>query len=380
MKKMFYGSLLCFALFEVLNVYFIMPMPGISQEINSLDFAYFLYTWRWIFRAVFLALIVLGFRHAFRSSAWIPVISLLAVLALGYVINFNMAADSMFRQPGVLKMNAVDQNSVGNEKLVIGISLNGEARAYPIQFIGYHHQVRDSIAGKPVMVTYCTVCRTGRVFEPLVEGKPETFRLVGMDHYNAMFEDGSTGSWWRQVTGEAVAGKLKGKRLPEFPSMQTTLAKWIALHPNSLVMQADPAFRASYDSMGTYEKGKPTGRLTRRDTASWQEKSWVIGVETGFASKAFDWNRLQKEKLIHDEVGGKPVLVALAEDNASFVVLERIKKEQVFRIQNDTLISDFGRYSFSGRAIDSGWQDLNRLNGYQEYWHSWQSFHPATKR
>lgn len=380
MKKLFYASLVCLGLFEVLNVYFIMPMPGISQQVNSLDFAYFLYTWRWMFRAILLAFIVLGFRQAFHSSRWIPVISLLAVLALVYVINFNMAADRMFLQPGLLEMKAIDQNKVGTEKLIIGISFNGEARAYPIQFIGYHHQVRDRIAGKPVMVTYCTVCRTGRVFEPLVDGKTEAFRLVGMDHFNAMFEDLSTRSWWRQVTGEAVAGKLKGKRLPEFPSMQTTLAKWIALHPTTLIMQADPRFQASYDSMGTYEKGKLTGRLTRRDTASWQEKSWVIGVEAGFASKAFDWNRLQKERLIHDSVGGKPVIVALGEDNASFVVLERMNKEQVFRMQNDTLISDFGRYSFTGKAIDSGWQDLHRLKGYQEYWHSWKTFHPATSR
>ena len=43
------------------------------------------------------------------------------------------------------------------------------------------------------MVTYCTVCRTGRVFSPIVEGQPETFRLVGMDHFNAMFEDEGTG-------------------------------------------------------------------------------------------------------------------------------------------------------------------------------------------
>jgi hypothetical protein len=67
------------------------------------------------------------------------------------------------------------------------------------------HQVRDSINHIPVMVTYCTVCRTGRIYNPIVNGKAETFRLVGMDHFNAMFEDATTKSWWRQSTGECIA-------------------------------------------------------------------------------------------------------------------------------------------------------------------------------
>ena len=52
-----------------------------------------------------------------------------------------------------------------------------------------------------------------------------------MDHFNAMLEDNTTKSWWRQVTGEAVAGKLKGQQLPEVYSTQTTLKHWLELHP-----------------------------------------------------------------------------------------------------------------------------------------------------
>jgi hypothetical protein len=48
------------------------------------------------------------------------------------------------------------------------------------------------------------------VFSPVVDGRSETFRLVGMDHFNAMFEDASTHSWWRQANGEAIAGPSKG--------------------------------------------------------------------------------------------------------------------------------------------------------------------------
>ena len=134
------------------------------------------------------------------------------------------------------------ENKVDSGRLVIGVKINDEAKAYPIRFLGYHHQVQDTLGGEPIMVTYCTVCRTGRVFEPMVNGKYEKFRLVGMDHFNAMFEDVTTKSWWRQVTGEAITGKLKGQICLKYSSTQTSLTQWLQLYPNSLIMQADSDF------------------------------------------------------------------------------------------------------------------------------------------
>jgi hypothetical protein len=380
MKKTFYIGLLSLALFEIANVYFIMPMPGGSQEVNSLDAAYFLYQWRWVFRILSGIFILLGLKSALNSSKWLPMLGILTVLGVAYAVNFKMAADTMFYQPTLLQLENGVRNVVSADKLVLGIAHNGQAKAYPIQFLGYHHQVRDSIGGKPVMVTYCTVCRTGRVFEPIVNGQVEAFRLVGMDHFNAMFEDKTTQSWWRQATGEAVTGQLKGQQLPEFPSLQTTLEKWTALYPQTLVMQPDKQFQTEYDSMRTYERGKLVGKLTRRDTASWQKKSWVIGIEDGNDSKALDWNQLQKERIIHDFVGKKPIVIAVAKDSFSFIAFERVQANQVFILKNDTLITAENRYTFIGEGIDKKGQNLKRLNAYQEYWHSWQTFHPKTKR
>ena len=47
MKNLFYPGLVGLALFEVLNVYFIMPMPG-SQQMDSLDTAYFLHSYHFV--------------------------------------------------------------------------------------------------------------------------------------------------------------------------------------------------------------------------------------------------------------------------------------------------------------------------------------------
>ncbi len=237
----FYIAVVGFILFELANVYFIMPLPG-SQVSERISLAYFLHSYRWVFRFIFGLTIFLHVRNAWTASRYLSALLLMALLAILYMTQQRMAADTMFYQPKDLRLADINTNEVSQDKIVLGIVHQNEARAYPIQFLGYHHQVPDTIAGMPVMVTYCTVCRTGRVFQPIVNGHQETFRLVGMDHYNAMFEDKSSGSWWRQVTGEAVAGPRKGEFLPEWPSIQTSLKTWLTLYPNSLIMQPDTHF------------------------------------------------------------------------------------------------------------------------------------------
>lgn len=372
MKKIFYTGLVGLLLFEICNVYFIMPMPG-SQQMNSINLAYFLYQWRWLFRTLFAVMIIIGVYKSQWEKKWIPLISLLVSASIICMVNFQMAADHMFYKPQQVLMATAAANKVDTGRLVIGIVNNGEAKAYPIRFLGYHHQVQDSIGGKPVLVTYCTVCRTGRVYEPKVNGKPEQFRLVGMDHFNAMLEDATTKSWWRQATGEAITGKLKGQKLPEFFSTQTSLTEWLVLNPTSLVMQEDPSFVNEYDTTGKFESGKSTSKLTGTDSLSWKDKSWVIGVKAGKEKKAFDWNQLLIERIINDTIDGKNIVVVLAQDDKSFFAFERPDTKTVFRLQNDTIVGDAHLYRINGKAIDNS-TALKPLPAYQEFWHSWKFF------
>jgi hypothetical protein len=378
MKKLYYSGLAGLSLFELLSIYFIMPMPG-SQRIDSLGVAYFLHTSRWIFRVAFVLTIAAGAIPTFRSRRkWLPVTAALAAVAVVWVLNFQMTADKIFRQPEKLALRPRRESSVKEGSMVIGIENNGQARAYPIRFLVYHHQVQDTIGGKPVIVTYCSVCRTGRVFEPLVNGHLEKFRLVGMDHFNAMFEDATTHSWWRQATGEAVAGSMKGAKLPEVAASQLSLRKWLDLHPDSLVMQPDESSEENYDTEGRFERGKSQGDLTRTDPGSWKEKSWVLGVQIGSVSKAYDWNHLKTKRIINDLVGQVPVVLVLSRDQNSFAAFQRPEASWVFTLNGD-IISAFGQhYDLSGRNLDAPTDHLAMVDAHQEFWHSWRTFHPGT--
>lgn len=374
---------------EILRVYFIMPFPG-SQRSNTIEIAYFLNNYIWWFRVLGLTLFVPPMLYIFGNSKWWKkiLLGLFVVLygAVFYMFNFKFLADKMFIQPQHKILATVAANKIDSNKLIIGVALNGEAKAYPIEIIGYHHQVQDTIGGEPVMITYCSVCRTGRVFSPFVNRRFQHFRLVGMDHFNAMFEDEDTKSWWRQVTGVAIAGPLKGTALKEIPSEQMRLGAWISKYPNTLIMQPDDLFTKQYKGLEGFDEGTINSGLEKRDSGSWQFKSWVIGVAKDGHAKAYDWNELVKQRVINDTFQNMPLVLSLENDNRSFHVWNRQVNDKLLNFTFDaatqTLKDGVGNsvWNMNGECVEGGLKGskLSVVQSYQEFWHSWQSFHPGT--
>ena len=374
---------------EILRVYFIMPFPG-SQLHTTIGLAYFLNRSIYFFRVIGVLLIVVPLYHYWvqgktREKIFSGIFILLYAFIF-YFSNFIARADKMFVQSRHKTFTSEENNQVDGQDIVIGVSLNGEAKAVPVNIIGYHHQVLDSVGGQPVMFTYCTVCRSGRAFSPFVNGHYEKFRLVGMDHFNAMFEDGGTRSWWAQENGEAIAGPLKGQFLAEIPSQQMTLKEWVIDHPHTLILQPDSEFAAKYAGLKNYDYGLMKNDLEYTDHNSWQLKSWVVGVTANKKDKAYDWNDLKKLRMINDTIDKIPVLLVLQEDSMSFHTFNReVNKENLYFEWNNNLKSVVDTVTHStwnnkGECIDGAMKgkQLKPLPSYLEYWHSWKHFHPAT--
>lgn len=368
---LFLAGILLLIVPEVLRVYYIMPFPGsqedVATDLRQVDIAYWLHTNIWWVRLVGLALIIRPCLHYIRHGNWWKRLAVVLPVALAatvfYLFNFKFMADKMFLAVEHKSLVKAVVNDANANDLVIAVERNGDARAYPIELVGYHHQVLDTIGGEAVMVTYCTVCRTGRAFSPVVNGEPDAFRLVGMDHYNAMFEDSRTKSWWRQVSGECIEGPLKGAVLPEVPSVQLTRGEFAQLHPQGLVMRPDPAFIKEYEDLKAYDEGTMVSSLEGRDTASWQPKSWVVGVVHNGVARAYDWNALVRSERMTDSLGGDWVNLRISEDLRTFIV------DQV-----DTAVVEY---------TDGNMMVLvhsKQIPAYQEFWHSWRTFHPNTTR
>ena len=375
---------------EILRGYFLMPFRG-SQDNNTVSYAYWLdQSIVWI-RILALLLACFALLAAFKNGrTWEKILLPLILVSYGFVFfafNFRLPADKIFYQPVNKSFTSANDSDMDKSKLVVGVMIDGQAKAYPIQLIGYHHQVMDTVGKTPVMITYCTVCRSARVFSPIVNGKQETFRLVGMDHFNAVFEDATTKSWWQQATGTAITGPLKGCVLKEFPSSQMTLDAWLRQYPQSLVMKPDTIFMNNYFGLEDYDKGTMRSDLVRRDLASWQHNSWIIGVMNNFSSKAYDWNDLLQKRIIQDSLDRLPILLTIENDLASFHVYDRRVDDSTLSFQisgNKDILMDeetHSSWNMDGVCIHGllMGKKLLPVQSYNEFWHSWQTFHKNAK-
>ena len=67
-----------------------------------------------------------------------------------------------------------------DDEPVLAIELDGEARAYPIQIMTWHEIVNDTIAGRPVTVSYCPLCNSAIAYDRRLGDRVLDFGTSGM--------------------------------------------------------------------------------------------------------------------------------------------------------------------------------------------------------
>ncbi len=130
---------------------------------------------------------------------------------------------------------------------ILGVSVNGESRAYPIRLLNWHEVVNDTVGGKSIVVTYCPLCGTGMVFDASVDDAQLEFGVSGLLYNSDMLlYDRQTESLWSQIMARAVSGPAKGKTLSLVPASYTSWANWVAAHPDGSVLDIDTGYGRDY--------------------------------------------------------------------------------------------------------------------------------------
>ena len=96
----------------------------------------------------------------------------------------------------------------------LGVVINDFAVAYPLRFLARHELANDHIDGIPVSLVYCTLCRTGLLFDRRVEGQIIDFQTSGLlIDSNKIMIDNQTETLWHHLRGLGISGPLKGVEL-----------------------------------------------------------------------------------------------------------------------------------------------------------------------
>jgi hypothetical protein len=132
---------------------------------------------------------------------------------------------------------------------VIGLDIEGDARAYPLRILIWHEIVNDTVGGRPVTVTYCPLCNSALVFDRRVGDRILDFGTTGkLRNSDLVMYDRQTESWWQQFTGEAIVGALSGSELKLVPARLESFADFKARHPEGRVLVPEAGSRRPYGS------------------------------------------------------------------------------------------------------------------------------------
>ena len=183
---------------------------------------------------------------------------------------------------------------IADNEPVIGLSVGGDARAYPLRILIWHEIVNDTVGGTPVAVTYCPLCNAALVFERRLGERVLDFGTTGkLRNSDLVMYDRQTESWWQQFSGEAIVGELTGKGLKLVPSRLESFARFRARFPNGKVLvPSDSGARpyganpyVGYDAIGTlpflYQGAMPEGidpmeRVVAVEVEPGKHEAWAL--------------------------------------------------------------------------------------------------------
>lgn len=163
---------------------------------------------------------------------------------------------------------------LAGDDVVIGVEQQGSARAYPVAVLWHHEIVNDPgiAAGPPILVTYCSLCRSGMVARRTLDDQTLTFGVTGQlwqpPHLqtraseaddrvfsvarddpdpgavrnvgNLVMFDAETGSYWSQILARGICGPHTEETLSIIPSRTARWADWKQDHPETDILLPPP--------------------------------------------------------------------------------------------------------------------------------------------
>lgn len=274
-------------------------------------------------------------------------------------------------------------------ELVVGLNVNGDIRAYPLQILVWHEIVNDNVGGMPVAVTYCPLCFTNQVFNRIINGTAVEFGTSGkLYNSNLVMYDRTSKSLWSQALGEGIVGQYAGVKLERIPFDVAYWKEWKKLYPSTKVLSRDTGSTRPYgaDPYGDYYTNADVLFPVSNRDERLGLKEIVIGLENGEQYKAYNIEDIQNQKIINDQVNNKSLaLVSLypfmVRAYDPIVNGETLKFEYINETNNfvDTLTES--QWNFDGHSIDGPLKGsvLIRLPFDEGFWFEWVAFHPKTK-
>lgn len=281
---------------------------------------------------------------------------------------------------------------------VVGVEGKNEARAYPIKVLAWRHIVNDQLDGRPIAVTYSSLCRSVVVFETGTNNSAHVFGVAGLNiaASNLVMYDDETLSLWNQLLAEALWGKLTGTTLVKVPFLILKFREWKSLYPEGRVLSSDLRLQYDYSSY-------PTAMMMREFAETWEEyersenlpnpvpgldrslhpKTMLLTVNYDDVVKVYPYSECYKARAVNDAVAGRSLVILFAseENQTPAAFLRQLDlRELTFKAEDSKIYDEEtgSNWNIAGVALDGPLkgQKLTAIPTTHCLWFGWWATYP----
>jgi len=289
---------------------------------------------------------------------------------------------------------------LNDSDMVLGVVIDGKAKAYPHNIGWWHEIVNDRIGGQAISVTFCPLTGTGLVFDTTDEND-EQFELgVSGLLFNSnlvMYDRRDGATLYPQMAFKGVSGAWKELELPLLPVVETTWATWKELYPQTLVVaegtyNLDLYTRYPYGDYRTdnsyfiFALETPLSRNANAYVDDLAAKDRVLGVRLDGHAMAYPLDRLGEHAVLNDRVGGVDIAVVWDREHHLSIPYARQVGERVlsFERAESEVFPYFGLrdretgtfWTAQGEAISGELvgERLVQIPAHSSMWFAWVTF------
>ena len=249
---------------------------------------------------------------------------------------------------------------------------DGEARAYPRDWMQIPHIAGDTVAGEDVVMTYCALSNLPLAFDSAIDGEPSNLLVVSQVHNNLVMVDANSGELYQQITG---AAPRSDKNLVPRAAQRMPWRSFRALYPEGRVYHVvEPFLFRVIDRLTLwifdtglephYNGPDPLFPTLRLDDDRLPRKEQIWGLNLGGEQVAYARSFLERQRLENTTIGGVHVLVTWFPEHETLGVFARPTEAEVREVD------------VHGNTPDGR---LERLPQYPHvFWMVWSHWYPGT--
>jgi len=280
--------------------------------------------------------------------------------------------------------------------------LAGDPQSLPESGVLSDSAVRGRVAGRPVMLAYCTLCGSGVLYDTrlMLDGQPVdlVFGSTGLlMRSNKVMYDRQTLTAWNALTGTPAFGALAGQvaRLERLPVVVTDWATWLDEHPETSVISLETGYQRNYTNGAAYgdyfnDPDFLMFPVWQQDTSAQGNKEVIFALDINGVQKAYPLELIIPQGVTNDTLADTNlVLITRAAPERAFVepggaaVRAYERGEHVFApgAERGQVIDADGRVwrvTEDALIAPDGEEALPRLGGHLAFWFGWYAYYPQT--